>query len=831
VISPVFDISARPEEATSFVGRVAEVSELRELLQDARAVTLCGPGGIGKSRLAFRLLADVAADYPGGAWFAELGELHQPEHVVTQVAAAVGVDEEPGRGLLDTVADSLRHRSAILVLDNCEHLIDSCASVCQRLLAAAPGLQVIVTSREPLRIAAEAIWQVPPLAVPSPSSGEPASQLADYDSLRLFSERAAAVAPGFRLGPANIGTVASICRAVDGLPLAVELAAAWVRVLSVDQIAARLDRRLALLTSTNRAVPVRQQTLRATLDWSFDLLSNIEQVLFRRLSALAGWTLEMAEQVCAGDQIAPADVLDLLSALADKSLVELEPETLGEVRYRMLDTVREYAADRLAAAGETSRLQQRRRNYVVTKVEQAADVGMARVAAPWSATVEVFRRFDLEAANIREVLGNCLASGDAEAGLRICTAARPVWLVRGAFAEGAGWYDSLLALPAAAALPGSVRGPALVGRAQLALASGSDRAAALAEASLAACRAASQQYWVATALNLLTEIGLHAGELDEAASRADEALQAARQAGDQWNEAYALGTKAAVAARQGDLDDAQRLAAESLVIMRAISQLWGAARTMLGLGDLARLRAEADAARDYYTEALGILREVSARPEIARCLAGLGRIALGQADATAARRHLSESLQLSYASGSRIGIARGLELMARLTMLEGYPQAAVQLAGAAAALRADAHLPPIPAARTQQILDATGGPRLPAVQRLWLQGQALTPADAMRLALADPALDMGDPRRAAPGRPTASALTSREREVVALLTAGRSNREIAAELVISQATVARHVANILAKLGFSSRVQVAAWATAESGRLDPGEPAGLTRTE
>ena len=819
--TPQFDLRSRPEEATSFVGRAAEVSELRELVQDARAVTLCGPGGIGKSRLALRLLADVAAGYPDGAWFAELAELHHPEHVVSQVAAAAGVDEEPGRSLVDTVAESLRHRSAILVLDNCEHLIEACASVCQRLLAASPGLQIIATSREPLRIAAEVVWQVPPLAVPPPASDESASDLADYDSLRLFSERAAAVAPGFRLGPGNLWTVASICRAVDGLPLAIELAAAWVRVLSVDQIADRLDHRLALLTSTYREAPVRQQTVRATLDWSFDLLSHSQQVLFRRLSALAGWTLEMAEQVCAFEEIAPADVLDLLSALADKSLVEPDPDNLGEVRYRMLETVREYAAGRLAEAGEVTGLQQRRRDYVVAKVELAADVGMARVAAPWSARVEVFQRFDLEAANIREVLGDCLAAGNAAAGLRICTAARPVWLVRGAFAEAARWYDSLLALPAAAALHGSVRGPALVGRAQLALASGSDRAAAMAEASLAACRAAGQWYWVATALNLLTEIALHAGALEVAASRADEALLAAREADDQWNEAYALGTKAAVTARLGEFDEAERLAAESLVIMRSIRQLWGAARAMLGLGDLALLRAEPDTARTYYSDALAILREVSARPEIARCLAGLGRIALGQADATAARRHLSESLQLSYASGSRIGIARGLELMARLAVLEGYPQAAVQIAGAATALRADAHLPPIPAARTQQILDAAGGPGVPAVRRLWLQGQALTPADALRLALADPALDTGGGRSAAPGNPQASALTSREREVVVLLTAGKSNREIAAKLVISQATVARHVANILAKLGFSSRVQVAAWATVELGRPGP----------
>src|SRR5215469_7714191 len=581
------------EEAAPFVGRERELIQLRQVAAGTRALTLCGAAGIGKTRLAIRLAAELADGFADGAWFVELADLGQPDLVASRAASVIGVVEEPGRPLAATLADALRPRRSLLVLDNCEHLIDACAVLCQQLLASSPGLSVIASSREPLRVAAETVWQVPPMSMPGPGEA-PDNELMDSDALRLFAERAAAVRPDFVLGRANLKSAAAICRAVDGLPLAIELAAAWVRVLSVEQIADRLDHRLALLTSTYRAAPVRQQTVRATLDWSFDLLSHSQQVLFRRLSALAGWTLEMAEQVCAFEEIAPADVLDLLSALADKSLVEPDPDTLGEVRYRMLETVREYAAGRLAEAGEVTGLQQRRRDYVVAKVELAADVGMARVAAPWSARVEVFQRFDLEAANIREVLGDCLAAGDAAAGLRICTAARPVWLVRGAFAEAARWYDGLLALPAAAALHGSVRGPALVGRAQLALASGSDRAAAVAEASLAACRAAGQWYWVATALNLLTEIALHAGALEVAASRADEALLAAREADDQWNEAYALGTKAAVTARLGEFDEAERLAAESLVIMRSIRQLWGAARAMLGLGDLALLRAEPD---------------------------------------------------------------------------------------------------------------------------------------------------------------------------------------------------------------------------------------------
>jgi predicted ATPase/DNA-binding CsgD family transcriptional regulator len=809
-----FDLGSRPEEVSSFVGRAAEVGEVSELLSNARAVTLCGPGGIGKSRLALHLLAAVTTGYPDGAWFADLSELRHSEHVVTQVAAAVGVDEEPGRPLLHTLADFLRDRRAILVLDNCEHLIASCAALCQHLLACSPGLQVLATSREPLRIAAEAVWHVPPLAVP-PDAG---ADIAGYDAIRLFAERARAVAPGFRLGPANIGTVAAICRAVDGLPLAIELAAAWVRALSVDQIAARLDNRLALLTGADRGAPARQQTVRATLDWSFSLLSGPEQTLLRRLSDLAGWSLEMAEVVCADAAIPAASVVDLLTALTDKSLVEVEPDGLGQVRYRMLDTVREYAAEHLGRAGEAPLMRARRRDYVLREMEHAAEVGMARVAAPWSATVQVFRRFDLESANMREVLGGCVADKDVAAGLRMCTASRPVWLVRGTFAEGAGWYDALLALPGAAAVPASVRGPALVGRAQLALASGSDRAESLAGAGLTLCRTAGVQHWVATALNLLTEVALHAGRLDAAEARVAEALGVARLAGDEWSEGYALGTQAAVAARQGRLEEAEGLAEQSLAIMRAIRQMWGAARTMLGLGDLALLRGEPSAARDYYHEALDILREVSARPEIARCLAGIGRIDLGQADAPAARRHLTESLQLSYASGSRIGIARGLELTARLCVLDGYPEPAVQLVGAAAALRASARFPAIPAARTEQILRAPGGLGESAVHRLWLRGQALSLADAVRLALADPALDMGGGRDGAEGAPPASALTSREREVVALIAAGRTNPEIAARLVISPATVARHVANIHAKLGVRSRVQVAAWAAAETGR-------------
>jgi predicted ATPase/DNA-binding CsgD family transcriptional regulator len=814
------ELAHRPEEFSSFVGRTSEIGELRSLMRVMRAVTLCGVGGIGKTRLALRLLAAVAAEYPDGAWFAELGEIRQPEHVVAWVAATVGVHEEPGRPLLDTLADSLRYRRAILVLDNCEHLVHACAALCQRLLASSPGLQVVCTSREPLRVAAEAVWQVPPLAVPPAGSrpGDPVDpdELHDYDAIRLFVTRASAVAPGFALGPANLPAVTAICRALDGLPLAIELAAAWVRVLSVDQIAARLDRRLALLTSADRSVPARQQTLRATFDWSYELLSGAEQILLRRLSAWASWSLEMAEQICADEMLPAADMIDLLTALADKSLVEVEPEVLGEARYRLLETVREYAAGLLALADETAMMEHRLREYTLRETEKLVAIGMAMVPAPWSARVDVFRRFDAEAANLSEVLGRCLADGDAETGLRICTAMRPVWIVHGTFAEGADWMDKFLALPGV--VPDSVRGPALAGLAQLAMASGSERAEELATAGLELCWAAGEQFWVAAALNLLTEIALHAGRPEEAAKRAQEALEVARSAGDRWNEAYALGTMAAVVASRGSLREAELLGEESLAITRSIEQFWGSARTLLGLGDLARLRGEYGTARDYYLEALAILREVDARPEIARCLAGLGRIAIEQWDLVSARHHLTESLRLSYASGSRIGMARSLEVLARLAVMEGKPEVSVQLAGAMTSLRRRAQLPPVPGSRTQRFLDAAAGLGEHTVARLWAEGAAMNSSASVRLALSEEGDLLGVSATAAPttgaviSSAPASALTAREDEVVALLAAGLSNRDIARELVISPATAARHVANILAKLGFSSRSQVAVWA-------------------
>jgi len=833
-----------PEKPTSFVGRERELDELRGRITKTRALTLCGPGGIGKTRLAVRTLSTLTDKFPDGVWFVELGDIRQPDLVVSRVASVIGVDEERGRPLLDTLADTLRPRRLLLALDNCEHVIDACAHVCERLLASSPGLRLMTTSREPLRVPAETVWQVPPLSVPpadavgvlgraaavaeAPAPAEPLS----YAAIRLFADRAAASRPGFAIGPANAATAAELCRALDGIPLAIELAAAWVRMLSVEQIATRLADRFRLLTIGERTAPPRQRTLRATIDWSHDLLTSRERMLLRRLSVFAGCSLEMAERVCSDDDLPAGDILGLIAALVGKSLVVVEPDVLGQARYRLLETIRDYAAARLTEAGESETFQLRLRDYTLAVAEHNMAIGMSQIPAPWSASVDVFRRYDVDAGNVWQVLGRCLAQADVETGLRICTAVRPCWIVRGSFAEAGEWMDAFLTLDVAGAHP-RVRGPALVGRAQVALSSSPAAAQSWAKEGLALCRVAGDEFWTAAALNLLSEVALHLGHADQAASSADEALRIAQASGDGWNEGYALGTRAAVAGLQGRLREAQQLGEASISVMRRIDQQWGLARTLLGLGDLARLRGDPGAAHNRYLAALPILREIDARPEIARCLAGLGRVALDRGMAGLARQHLSASLTLTHSTGSRIGVARGLAAFAALADQEGRPDRAVQLTAAATELRGAAGLPPPSGARTERYLTAARHLGEQVVGALWAQGLAMPSDVAVARALQAPQAPATDGHdattlaaasaRQAAAKP-ASTLTPRERQIVALVASGHSNKAIAGELFISPATAARHIANILAKLGFSSRAQIAAWAAGnELDLAGPGD--------
>lgn len=801
-------------------------------MQVTRALTLCGPGGIGKTRLALRVLATAADDFPDGTWFVELADLRQPELVISRLAAVIGVSEEPGRPLLDTLTDALRPRRLLLALDNCEHVIDVCAQVGRHLLAASPGLRLLCTSREPLIVAAETIWQVPPLSV-GPASTDPGQDAQRSEAIRLFADRAAASVPGFAVGSANVAAITSICRALDGMPLAIELAAARVRALSVEQIQARLDDRFELLTAGDRSAPLRQRTLRAAIEWSYDLLTEPERTLFRRLSVFTGWSLEMAEQVCSDDRFPAAGMLSLIAALVDKSLVASEPEVLGQARYRMLDTIRAYASDRLTQTGEAATFQRRLVGYTVRTAEHNMAIGLAREPVPWRDRVDVFRRYDIEASNVAQVLDWCLAQGDAETGLRICTAVNPCWLVWGTFAEGTERLDSFLALDLSAVPPG-IRGAAVVARAQLALSSDPAAAEALAADGLKLCRDAGDDFSVAAVLNLLSEIALHTGRLPEATARADEALAIAQANGDGWNEGFALGTRAAIAALAGKLREAQQLASASVSVMQRIDQQWGAARALLGLGDLARLRGHPGEAHSRYVEALAILREIGGRPEIARCLAGLGRVAMDLGATEQARRHLTRSIRLSHSTGSRIGVARGLEAFAALAVHENRPERAVELTAAATALRQRAGLPPLAGARTESYLTPARRLGNAAVDRLWALGLTLSPEAAVALALDLPPADGPDGENTAlavvEGYEVATAppssLTRRENQIAALVAFGASNKAIADELSISPTTAARHIANIMAKLGFTSRTQIAAWMAGQ--RPEPAQADATT---
>jgi predicted ATPase/DNA-binding CsgD family transcriptional regulator len=859
--------STLPTEPNSFIGRERELDELCKLMGATRMVTLTGPGGIGKTRLALHALAAMAGDYPDGVRYVELGEVTSPDLVVARVASLVGVTEESGRLLQDTLADVLRQRAMVLAFDNCEHLLPACAKLCRLLLAAAPELRILATSREPLRVAGETVWQVPPLAV-APTDGVTGGAA---EAVRLFADRAAAIAPGFELTPENVAEVAEVCRELDGIPLAIELAAARVRVLSVGQIRMRIADRFGLLTMGDRAAPARQQTLRATIDWSFGLLTGQEQAVLRRLSIFAGWSHEMAGDVCvddpsdlgdpgAGDHVPAGAILDVMAALVDKSLVVRDREALGQARFHMLDTIREYAAEKLAAAGETERAQHRLRDHVLAVAERHFAIGMALIPAPWADRVDLFRRYDVDAGNIWVVLGECLTEGDAETGLRLCNAIRPCMLARGEFALGREWVDAFLALPEAADADQRVRGQALIGRAQLMLSTDPVGAEPSARAGLELCQAVGDQFWTAAGLNLLSEIAVHTGRADEGEALSREASVIAEASGNEWNLGWALGIRAAIAAIRGDLAAAAELAGASIEVMRAIDHRWGVARAQLGLGDLARATGDPGAAQRLYSGALGYLREIDARPEIARCLSGLGRIALELGDLDAARRYLAESLRLCRDIGTRIGLARGLESCAALAAREGDAGRAVRLAAASAALRDTSGRPQVPGARAEKYLAAARHLGDEAVALAWAQGLALSIEAAIDLAIGGrvdtgPRGDTPDPDgpypadspagwqkppsypagESAPSRgddppyppmwPSATnqtaviggdgknVLTARELEIAALVARGRRNKAIAEELVISPATVARHIANIMLKLGFQSRAQIAAWVT------------------
>ncbi|MBO0837258.1 MAG: hypothetical protein J2P28_17360, partial [Actinobacteria bacterium] len=649
---------------------------------------------------------------------------------------------------------------------------------------------------------------------------------AEHEAVQLFADRARAVRPGFQLTGNNSEHVVRICRTLDGVPLAIELAAARIRALSVEQIAARLDDRFRLLASGDRTAPPRQQTLQGAVDWSFELLTRDEQILLRRLSVFAGWSLDMAEQVCTDEQIPIARVLDLLAALIDKSLVALEDELAGDARYRLLDTIRQYAADRLEASGEQEAIRDRHLRCMLALGEEVDSLAFGR-GATWAEQVALYRRISAEQGNFRAALVFCIDRRDAERGLQLCSAQHSPWIVRGDVTEGLSWFGRFLALDER--VPAGVRARALMMSAELAFEHQDYRMAARnARAAVAMC-SVYPAACPAGGMRILALISLRSGLGEQALAQADAALAAAIAHAEEWELGLTHVARATVLARSGRLDDAQSGFRTALSLLTG-SNGWGIANALYGFGSLARARRDNASARRHFRAALEYFTELGARTEIARCLAGIGWVAIAELDVPTAAASLAESLTLSIATGQRLGIARGIEAIAALAAVSGDDIAAARLEGASTVLREAIAPGRSTAAKARLDLLVAGAHRRLGPERtadLIAEGRRLGAHNGARYALETasslagsdmPGRADGTPPAPDATKPAGMVLTAREHEIAELIGRGLTNRGIAEELFISPATAARHVANILAKLGLKSRTQVAAWVVGQHAR-------------
>lgn len=783
-----------------------------------RLVTLVGAPGVGKTRLALEVALALLGHVEDGVFFVSLAPLRDPELMISAIAQTLGVREIGGRPLAESLADHLRARHLLLVLDNFEHLAAAGPAVAE-LLAACPLLKVLATSRAPLHVYGERELPVPPLALPDLERLAPPAALAGVPSVALFLERAQAVRPDFGLTRQNAAVVAEICHRLDGLPLALELAAARIKLLPPRAILARLGSRLEPLAGGARDLPARHQTLRAAIAWSHDLLAADKQRLLRRLAAFAGgWTLEAAEAVCNPNGDLAVDVLDGIASLVDHSLVQEAEQPDGEPRFSMLETVREYGLERLEASGETDAVRRRHAEYCMLLAEQAEPALRVPGPTPWPQRAAWYDRLEQEHGNLRAALDWLAAQGDAEWGLRLGAALYRFWWVHGYLTEGRERLGRLLTLPGPA--PAGVRAKAAFVAGSLALLQG-DYAAArpLLETSLALGWELADEHAVATALYHLGVVAQSERDHRRAAALFAESLALGRKLGDTEIVASSLMYQGLMSHDQRDYARARALLQESLALWRSAGDRMSIARLVGALGYVALDEEDCAAARAAFDERLAIVRELGRKPGISLAITALASLALAEGDYAAARQRLEESVAIWRETADKGAVAFLVASFAELAAAEGRLVRASQLAGAAEALRETYGSPTAPGMqlRLEHMLERSRqAPRDAESDAAWAAGRGMSLEQAIAFALASeaPAPGAAPP----PGPSRATPLSPREREVAALVARGLTNRQIADVLVISERTAEGHVERIRGKLGFTSRARVAAWAV-EHGLL------------
>ncbi|HUG15889.1 MAG TPA: LuxR C-terminal-related transcriptional regulator [Thermomicrobiales bacterium] len=754
-----------PTPLTPLIGREREVAAVTDVLRDehARLVTLTGPGGTGKTRLAIQVSSELAGSFRDGVVFVSLAPVRDSELVIPAIAQALGVREAAGQPLLASLVAALGDRSLLLVLDNFEQIV-SAAPLLSDLLGACSGVSLLVTSRVPLHLYGERVVAVPPLAVPDASNLPPVDELARVEAVRLFTMRAQAAQSSFTLNANNAATVADICVRLDGLPLAIELAAARVAVFGPQELATRLDRRLPLLVGGPRDVPERQQTLRATIAWSYDLLQPEDQLLLRRLSILkSGWTLDAAEALVAGEAGAPPDALSSLVTLLEHSLIQRREGVEGTARFTMLETIREFGLEQLEAAGEVDEAHRRYLAYLLT-VFTGPDL-------TWQGptTSGALRRGDAEVENLRVALDWSLEH-DPEQSLRLARAVSGYWFSRGAFREARRRIAQTLAnAPDVAA---DLRAGAVAEMGMHATTYGDfESAQSDIEAALALYRDVGDGAGEATCLFLLGRNAAWASEPERAVTLYEQALPGLRQHGV-VTLPIALSNLANVLIQIGQLDRAAEALAEALEHSERRGEVWAVCAIFDVLGGLAIQRGDTSGAREAFRRCLEIQQELQDPRYIAQILEGCAALAATDGAYAHAARLIGVSDRLRESIG-----------MSTSAVTDRNYERAIQLA-------------------REQLSEAEW-------EQAWTEGRSLSQSEAIAAAL-EGLTDTPAPIQSADHQP--SGLSPREIEVLRLLVEGRTDREIGAELFISHHTVARHVSSILGKLGVESRTAAATWA-------------------